>query len=183
MVRELGLTTQRQEFLKEAYLKEFQARVNWCSSYGKDLQIQQRKPKCKKTFKLPAITDQSILPPDELRKLDHIHHPEKAKQVDDNATTNMAAEMRPASPRTLGLLYYGTSREKDGRYRYLQARYHIKPEEKYSYPITTNFTYGWKLGNMYTSQFPFYGCYCVVNDTFYRKNGISFERNPLDSVL
>ncbi|KAE8616830.1 hypothetical protein XENTR_v10008899 [Xenopus tropicalis] len=146
MVREFSLTTQQQEFLKEAYGKEIQAKVNWCSRYGKRLQVQQRKPKCKQSFKLPAIADQSILPSAELSKKEHFHHPGRAKEADEKESTNMAAEMRPASPCTLGLLYYGTSREKDGRYRYLQARYCIKPEDKYSFPITTNSTYGWKLG-------------------------------------
>ncbi|KAK9871191.1 hypothetical protein WA026_011472 [Henosepilachna vigintioctopunctata] len=79
--------------------------------------------------------------------------------------------MMPVDPQTLKLLYSGTQR--DGRRNYLNERVKIIPEEKYYFPETTSFQYGWKMWNtIRTSADARFGRKEVIRE-FYRRGGVS----------
>lgn len=74
------------------------------------------------------------------------------------------------------MLYNGFTKEGRGRYQYLQARTFKKPEEKYEYPLTTSWEYGWRLDDVVKEfRAPQFGRSRIVRDTFFRRNGILYE--------
>jgi hypothetical protein len=82
-------------------------------------------------------------------------------------------DMVKVDPTIEHLLYDGFSKEQKGRYQYLKARKQDGPEQKYEYPLLTSYDYGWKLdetGLKY--QTPKNGRSKIVEDSFYRRNGI-----------
>ncbi|XP_075455013.1 protein SPMIP1 [Ascaphus truei] len=189
MARQVNFTTQKQEFLKQIYLKEILTRINWHRRYDQASSSHtQPKPKTKDQLKLPTITDTSLLVPEKQRKTETIKEivsrlQDTAEGAEGQAAVTKHTEMRPASPKTRTLLYYGTSKEEEGRYRYLKERNCLKPEDKYFYPITSSWAYGWQIGNMADVQPHIFRRCCIVNDTFFRKNGIPFQGNPRDVAL
>ncbi|XP_075711224.1 protein SPMIP1 isoform X2 [Rhinoderma darwinii] len=155
MARELNLTTQKQEFMKESYLKEIHTRINWWHHYRQNLQPVPHlvsKPKVKNHFKLPTIIHSSIEANiDNKNCLDihqDVHNPREGRNSDEMKTGLMESQMKPVSPGTRSLLYQGTSKEEKGRHRYLKARNILGPEEKYCFPVTTSWDYGWRLGTI-----------------------------------
>ncbi|XP_002740139.1 protein SPMIP1-like [Saccoglossus kowalevskii] len=182
MVREL-MDTQRQNFWKESIEKEAYVRLAWHEKYSKEFardsaqRIQRKKrpdlvPKPVMSFKLPSI-DKSKQTSDKAK------HEEEVKanyalvaKKDPNA---LLVEMRPASRNTKKLLFKGFSKLGEGRYAYLQKRKERKPEDKFEFPITSSWEYGWRLGDVITSaemKAPQFGRSRIVRDSFYRTNGI-----------
>ena len=179
MVREL-MDTQRQNFWKESIQKEAYVRLAWHEKYSKGFttesakEIRRKKrpdmvPKPVKTFKLPQI--------ERSKKDDKAKKEAEAKasfaalaQTDPNA---LLVEMRPASSGTKALLYKGFSKLGEGRYAYLQQRKLKKPEDKYEFPITNSWEYGWRLDDVVKEmRAPHFGRSRIVRDSFYRTNGI-----------
>lgn len=79
-------------------------------------------------------------------------------------------------PGTNSLLYDGFTKEGKGRYQYLHARTYKKPEQKYDYPLTSSWEYGWRLGDVVKEfRAPQFGRSRIVRDTFFRRNGILYE--------
>lgn len=56
------------------------------------------------------------------------------------------SEMQPVPAVVRALLYEGISHDFQGRHQYLNTRKLDLPEKRYYFPVTTNFTYGWQLG-------------------------------------
>ncbi|XP_077983237.1 protein SPMIP1-like [Glandiceps talaboti] len=180
MVREL-MDTQRQNFWKESIQKEAYVRLAWHEKYSKEFAKDSAKairrkqrpdmvPKPVMTLKLPQL--------------------ERAKKSDDKAKKEAEAkasfamlakknpdallvEMRPVSTSTKAQLYKGFSKLGEGRYAYLQQRKLKKPEEKYEFPITSSWEYGWRLDDVVTEmRAPAFGRSRIVKESFYRTNGI-----------
>ncbi|XP_072254863.1 protein SPMIP1 [Pyxicephalus adspersus] len=191
MAREFNLTTQKQEFLRECYLKEILTRFNWRRRYGQNLPcFENKKQKIVMTkntvsFKLPAITDAVIHDRMDQKRSEKIHRkkqsPKERNQIEPTCFTDNL--MRPASPRTRNLLYSGTSKEEQGRYQYMKARNNLRPENKYTYPLVSSWEYGWQMGNASNSNGSPYRRCRIVNDTFFRKNGIPCQPHPKDMAL
>ncbi|KAI3382529.1 hypothetical protein SNEBB_010965 [Seison nebaliae] len=73
------------------------------------------------------------------------------------------------------LLYEGLSQEQKGRYQYLHNRSRNKPEERYNFPVLSSMEYGWKINeNAEQSKGPHYARSKIIEDSFYRRNGMSF---------
>ncbi|XP_045483744.1 protein ATP6V1FNB-like [Harmonia axyridis] len=82
--------------------------------------------------------------------------------------------MQPVDPKTLKLLYAGTQR--DGRKNYWNARVKIIPENRYYFPETSSFEYGWKMWNASrTMAKSRHGRREVIRE-FYRRAGVG--RDP-----
>ncbi|MGH0140367.1 UNVERIFIED_CONTAM: hypothetical protein FKN15_042108 [Acipenser sinensis] len=137
------MTSQRQDFWKEALLKETSIRLAWHRDIGKkyaktatrrthDIKI--------KLPTIPVIKKQEIKEKDVAEKLRLVQ--ERKKPVDE------LVEMRPVSAETKEVLYHGFSKDETGRHKYLQKRKLKKPEEKYTYPLTSNWAYGWDQGKI-----------------------------------
>ncbi|XP_063301546.1 protein SPMIP1 [Pelobates fuscus] len=175
MARLVSLTTQQQDFIKESYIKEIMSRVKWQHRYGPEIQVQKKskqKPKTQIDIKLPIIKNSSMMTRQEQQEL---------KDIDQTVNDfERRADMRPVSPKTQSLLYQCRSRDGKGRNEYLRVRNQMKPEEKYFYPLTSNWAYGWQIGNIDKRQSPFFRRCHIVSDTFFRKNGVLLEIHPRD---
>ncbi|XP_040197455.1 protein ATP6V1FNB [Rana temporaria] len=194
MAREFNLTTQKQDFLKECYLKEVLMRASWRHRYGQNLpRFANTKhnisvPKMKDHFKLPAISDSASHGSMDKKISGNSHEnnqgPKDINKIDGGETTCFTdTVMRPASPGTLTLLYSGTSKEEQGRYHYMRVRNKLKPENKYTYPLISSWEYGWQMGSATKNNRSLYRRCPIVNDTFFRKNGIPCEPHPKDMAL
>ncbi|XP_002740138.1 protein SPMIP1-like [Saccoglossus kowalevskii] len=81
-------------------------------------------------------------------------------------------DMRPASRATQALLYKGFSKIGEGRHSYLEARKNKGPEQKYKFPLTGNWEYGWNI-NKEIGEYkpPTHGRSHIIQESFYRTNG------------
>ncbi|XP_053321479.1 protein ATP6V1FNB [Spea bombifrons] len=184
----LNLTTQKQDFMKESYDKEVMTRIRWHLQYGQSFRNRsqpRKKPRAEHHIMFPAINDTRLRASEDHKRPTIID--ERGKDLQDRSEraqsqlpTIIDNDMRPVSAKTLSLLYHGTSKEEEGRHRYLRLRNSKKPEEKYYYPVTSNWAYGWQMGKIEDSQPPIFRRCRIVNDTFYRKNGITSEVNSRD---
>nr|XP_033814171.1 protein ATP6V1FNB [Geotrypetes seraphini] len=187
MGREL-LTTQRQNFWKETYLKEALIRLNWYRQHGQTAKAKgPRKAKPREKVKLPAINEVLLKAAEERKKADEIKErierlTSKTDKVDVEKDALPEFDMKPVTPCTRSLLYNGISKEEEGRFKYLRERYKLKPEEKYVHPLTTSWSYGWQLGNMDPTQHSIYSRYPILKDTFFRRNGVFSLLNPHDTA-
>ncbi|XP_026580359.1 protein ATP6V1FNB-like [Pseudonaja textilis] len=193
MARPLNMDTLQQNFWKEEYEKEIVLRFAWHQKYGalvkaKQEGLRERRKKAEDTtLRLPSVrppppvkprTPPPPLPPPPPKAVQPL-----ARQRDltglDKALLEM--EMKPAPREVRNLLYQGISHEDEGRYRYLKLRLLVPPEEKYTFPITTNFTYGWQMGKMATSHVA--PTAKTRTDSFFRKNGAFSLLHPRDVAL
>ncbi|XP_030072746.1 protein SPMIP1 [Microcaecilia unicolor] len=185
------LTTQKQNFWKESYLKEVLLRLNWYRQYSQSIKARgqrRARQKPREKIKLPAINEVLMKAAEETKKTEAIKDRIKRLTFREDGEEEAEGEglpdfdMKPVTPRTRSLLYSGLSKEEEGRYKYLQERCKIKPEEKYVYPLTTNWMYGWQLGSMDPGQRSIYPRCCLVRDTFFRRNGAFSLLDPLDTA-
>lgn len=94
------------------------------------------------------------------------------KQLKENQV-NLLSDMIPAEPAVKNLLFDGLSKEKKGRYQYLQERKLDLPEQRYEYPLLSSFDYGWKLKEVAQEyKTPIHGRGRIVEESFYRRNGV-----------
>jgi hypothetical protein len=123
-----------------------------------------------------SVTLPSINPSKEASKTSSATKSGKSNQQSGDSRSKTVVEMRPVSPSVRKLLYRGFTKEGKGRYQYLQARTAKKPEEKYKFPLTSSWDYGWHLDDVVKDfHAPLYGRSRIVRDTFFRRNGILYE--------
>ncbi|XP_071764329.1 protein SPMIP1-like [Centroberyx gerrardi] len=162
---------QMENFWKEAILKENMTRLkwfqhNWSKKTGNN--AVQKVGERGMGVKLPKI---------------NAHQPERDTKPSTTAASTVPQRkkmeeaagwevMRPPSGNTRQVLYEGLSKEETGPHKYLLLRKDKSPEEKYLYPITTNWLYGWGLGDVSKPCVPKHGRHIIVRESFYRKNGI-----------
>lgn len=95
----------------------------------------------------------------------------------------LAHPMRPVDYKTKQLLYTGT--QQDGRVNYLKERAKTIPEQKYYFPETTSFRYGWKMWDhaMSGEGGTRLGKSQIIKQTFYRRRGVTCDpmwyRDPI----
>lgn len=135
------MDTLRQNFWKEEYLREMKLRSEWHRKYGTLVKAKQRaKAAARLPLKLPTLLPKAPDSPPPVSKATPSKAPSPVPQAP------LQSEMYPVPPDTKALLYEGISHDLQGRYQYLSARKLDLPETRYLFPITTNFTYGWQLG-------------------------------------
>ncbi|XP_074049847.1 protein SPMIP1 [Macrotis lagotis] len=178
MARHLNMDTQRQNFWKEDYLKEIMLRCDWHRKYGAKVKAKQAaRDATRKVFKLPTLgpkTPPSPLPLPPPPPKEPPKPPPPLKEAP-------ATEMFPVPPETRDLLYQGISHDLQGRFNYLENRKLAKPEERYPFPVTTNFIYGWQLGSPLERKMV--SCKMCRIETFFRKNGAFALLDPKDVAL
>ncbi|XP_057295782.1 protein ATP6V1FNB-like [Hydractinia symbiolongicarpus] len=178
MVRELNMDTQRQNFWKESIHKEATVRLAWHMRFSKEFANKTFQPLRKKEKSLvPKATRVNI---ETARKIKS--KPHNSSLTDEDKSSALLVEMRPVSSQTRKLLYKGFSALGEGRYAYLQERKQKKPEQKYEFPVTSGWEYGWKITEaMKTSATKpaEFGRTRIVRDSFYRSNGVV----PHDGII
>ncbi|XP_053113582.1 protein ATP6V1FNB [Hemicordylus capensis] len=188
MARPLNMDTLQQNFWKEEYLKELLLRFGWHQKYGaivkakQESQRERRKKAVDNTLRLPSV--KAPLPPVKPSPPPSLQAPVGPARERDLTGIDaliLEAEMRPVPREVHGLLYQGISHEDEGRARYLKTRLLLAPEEKYTFPITTSFNYGWQMGKMASAHVaPTAKCRI---ESFFRKNGAFSLLNPRDVAL
>ena len=181
MGRELNMDTQRQNFWKQAIAKEDQVRFAWHTKYSKafaeETGATQRNKSQQQTLK-PAlkVTD---LPPIDHSKFKkkglRIYTPPKVDPEELSNKSKLLTEMRPVSKDTKKLLYKGFSALGEGRHAYLNERKGKIPEQKYDFPITSSWEYGWKISDIMKNASLKPAQFArgrIVQDTFYTRNGV-----------
>ncbi|XP_074124082.1 protein SPMIP1 [Sminthopsis crassicaudata] len=175
MARHLNMDTQRLNFWKEEHLKEMMLRCDWHRKYGAKVKAKQMaRDATRKGFKLPTLGPKAPPSPPPPPK-------EPPKASPPVVETPVEAEMFPVPPEIRELLYQGISHDFQGRFNYLQKRRIAKPEDRYLFPITTNFTYGWQLGTPVERKMV--SCKMCRIETFFRKNGAFALLDPKDLAL
>ncbi|CAN9512614.1 unnamed protein product [Ophioblennius macclurei] len=177
------LTTQSQNGYREQIKKEMLTRLAWKSRYA-DLypsccddpapQGRPRDPTPTPPLQQRSAEPRSVTPE---KKLHPLPPPEMAV---GEGPTEAPPLMRPVSPKTKQSLYQDSSHHGKGRRMYLQRRGHVKPEEKFDFPVLSSWEYGWRLGD-YTLDYktPSSAKSSVVRNTFYAKNGVFGGTNDM----
>ncbi|XP_062990304.1 protein SPMIP1 [Elgaria multicarinata webbii] len=187
MARPLNMDTLQQNFWKEEYLKEIMLRFGWHQKYGALVKAKQesrrerRKKAVDTTLRLPSVQAPLPVKPSSPPKPPAPMRPPRERDLTGLDAMILEAEMKPAPREVRALLYQGISHEDEGRYRYLKTRLLTQPEDKYTFPITTNFNYGWQMGKMatvHTAPTP-----KTRIESFFRKNGAFSLLNPRDVAL
>lgn len=141
MSRQLNMDTVQQNFWKEDLLREKTLRCEWHRKYGAMVKAKQKsKAAAHLPLKLPTLYPKTPLSPPHTPKAAPRRAPRPALKAP------IQSEMYPVLPATRALLYEGVSHDFQGRYNYLNTRKLDIPEMRYLFPITSNFTYGWQLG-------------------------------------
>ncbi|XP_030063130.1 protein ATP6V1FNB [Microcaecilia unicolor] len=184
------LNTRTQNCWRELLQKEMRTRLAWKIKYGKDYpgvgvpagggERKRREAPALVKRGLPEIGTPRTQTPEE--KVDAQTQTQSREPSAKPKEFNI--DMRPPSPQTLKFLYQGLSNDGSGRQQYLQRRKLKGPEEKFPYPLITSWDYGWHIGEaMKDFKSPSYGRSAIVKDTFYKKNGISWESSRTDRLL
>ena len=183
MVRELNMNTQRQNFWKESIHKEATVRLLWHMKFSKEFARNQniREHYLKKQaelsmMKTAPVSHIGLERYPKTKKAETLPDPGKdGEDVQSGRGQGLATEMRPVTPSTRELLFKGFSALGEGRHQYLRKRKEKKPEEKYEYPVTSGWEYGWKIGRsmgnfrMRPAEF---GRTRIIKESFYRTNGV-----------
>lgn len=175
------MTTERQEFFKEAYRRERVLTFAWHDRYKGKTTASSSSSSTTSTASqgTPTTTLQRRL---SLPQLPVYASPSSASAGIRPAT--MAVEMvstsssftatRPIPAEDKALLYTGVSSTGDGRAAYLRQRRLSSPEERYVYPQTASQAMTWQFapGVLPPPTASPFGLRPVVRDTFYRKSGV-----------
>ncbi|KAJ8006478.1 hypothetical protein DPEC_G00107670 [Dallia pectoralis] len=173
---------QKPELWKDIVLKEKMLRLNWFrNNWNKTKQVNQVREK--PGVKLPQIKQQK--PAVKLPQIKQ-QQPEvkptrtvvrKGLRINETPPVDV---MRPVSRETRDVLYDGFTKEEGGRHKYLHLRKQMSPEDKYTYPITSNSQYGWGQGVMKQAYVPEHAVTGIIRHSFYRKSGIFPRCNATD---
>uniref|UniRef100_A0A8C2YXE4 Si:ch211-193l2.10 n=1 Tax=Cyclopterus lumpus TaxID=8103 RepID=A0A8C2YXE4_CYCLU len=88
----------------------------------------------------------------------------------------------PGPPPAPGLSLEGDGRLRGkGRRLYLQRRGHVRPEEKFDFPLLSSWEYGWRLGEL-EARTPSRAKSSVVKNTFYARNGVFSSPSATDAL-
>uniref|UniRef100_A0A3Q1F8X7 Si:ch211-193l2.10 n=1 Tax=Acanthochromis polyacanthus TaxID=80966 RepID=A0A3Q1F8X7_9TELE len=155
------LTTQSQNCYREQIQKEMLTRLAWKSRYAKLYPTCSRNNEASQLPQLPA----------------------SPRSADPLSSFKAPPLMRPVSPQTRRALFSDSSHHGKGRHLYLQKRGHIRPEEKFEFPLLSSWEYGWRLGD-YTLDYRTPSCArsSVVKDTFYARNGVFSSPSATDTL-
>uniref|UniRef100_A0A3B3C7E1 Si:ch211-193l2.10 n=1 Tax=Oryzias melastigma TaxID=30732 RepID=A0A3B3C7E1_ORYME len=159
------LTTQSQNCYKEQIQKEMLTRLAWKSRYAKLYPFESIKK-----F-LEFIHVQSF----------YVKHIRKTKaDGTDNLLNCFKVRTKTNMAAVFNMSFYLKG---NGRSLHLQRRGHIRPEEKFNFPLLSSWEYGWRLGD-YTLDYrtPSHARSAVVEKTFYSKNGVLRNPTATDSM-
>jgi len=194
MARNFPADYQKQKFLEESYNKERDTRLAWYLRQNKDNSDTGTKSKQYQVFRKKIERHAAKPGEDLLAKLPEVRAPKQyhkkkpeysqtmaelaavhGRGASAAAADNRSVEMWKVDNQTKSQLYQGFSKEGTGRYQYLQKRYQLIPESKYTFPILSSWEYGWRLSDVIKKEDikkPVNGRTRIVADTFYTRTGI-----------
>ncbi|KAF5270154.1 hypothetical protein FQR65_LT03368 [Abscondita terminalis] len=170
-----GIPPWNLNFWTDTYEKEARLRLKWFRKNEDRLVAYSEKP-FSKTVPPEILNKIAEDRKEQYQKVEKHPRPHSSDPppplVDPRAIFNV---MKPVDPVTERLIYTGAN--KDGRLNYLHERVKIIPEDKYYFPETSSFRYGWNMWHSSTTATPVrYGRCQVIRASFYRRNGVG--RDP-----
>ncbi|XP_077983227.1 protein SPMIP1-like [Glandiceps talaboti] len=165
--------------------KELRDRMKWQMKYSKEFARGSVSDPKAETMRRYVVRQKNAPPPiptppktrrsdqvkAELKKQQELETARKEKKLDID---ELLMDMRPASATTHAMLYQGFSKIGEGRHRYLEKRRDKGPEDKYKFPLTGNWEYGWKINDQVDEyKAPTFGRSHIIQESFYRSNGLS----------
>ncbi|KAF6727358.1 hypothetical protein FQA47_005282 [Oryzias melastigma] len=173
------LTTQSQNCYKEQIQKEMLTRLAWKSRYAKLYPSTDSLQNSTESMQLP------LLPPGTRTPEKQNFPPQPPSLAPTVAKVQPAPPLvKPTSPQSRKIHPQDSSHPQgNGRSLHLQRRGHIRPEEKFNFPLLSSWEYGWRLGD-YTLDYrtPSHARSAVVEKTFYSKNGVLRNPTATDSM-
>lgn len=178
----MPVDTQWQNFWKESIHNETETRMRWAMKFDTEFQRMIHDPKLA-DVKVPSDRFN-------VKKINTIEHPLSSYAIDKQyhmkkerppppfpkKDSTVSLDMFPPDEKTKELLYDGISYNGEGRYQYLRARNKLYPDEKFPFEACTSWRYGWG-GRDAPLKGPKFATVSVVNETFYRKNGLHWVRD------
>lgn len=172
-----NMDSQSMRFLEEQFAKETDTRLRFHFSNRHGRLNRHQAP-------LPPIQSTHIIQPNpntlalaKKRKEDE----EKRRVLEEAREYGARCEdvMWPVEPQVKAELFDGTSKDLKGRKKYLEKRHQLMPEERFTYPVTSSFEYGWKLNdaNKSNCKKPEHSRTSRISDFIYRRNGIPLLDN------
>ncbi|GFY47517.1 uncharacterized protein TNIN_255541 [Trichonephila inaurata madagascariensis] len=76
--------------------------------------------------------------------------------------------MKPVPGFVRKQIYKGISHHGNGRVKYLNMRYAVPPEDRWTHPITSSMEYGWTWGYPIKAKVPEFGKKMIIFQSFYR---------------
>ncbi|KAM4587349.1 protein SPMIP1 [Odontesthes bonariensis] len=173
------LTTQTQNFYKEQIQKEMLTRLAWKSRHARLYPSSYDRNNSSDQTRLPQLPNDTRAP----KKKSNLPLP-PTTTVEGEQQHDVPPLMRPVSPQTKQTLYQDSSHHERGRSLYLRRRGHIRPEEKFDFPVLTSWEYGWRLGD-YNLDYRTPSCarLSVVKSTFYARNGVFSSPSATDTAV
>ncbi|RZC35475.1 uncharacterized protein BDFB_000526 [Asbolus verrucosus] len=173
-----GITPEQQKLWVYQIEKEDKLRLKWFKKNEKRLEdIANRKNIREVSKKIHDEVKDKMLHYFQNREMHVVPPPNEDFMIpiaiDEDALYNI---MRLV-PKEVRNLLYASTQNNDGRMTYLKERYKTIPEQRYYFPETTNFNYGWNMwqhskdmqGSTFARQ-------QVIKNSFYRRRGV--ENDP-----
>lgn len=180
MSRNFPAYTRLQSFITEQYEKETAARLEYFQA-RKSGDVRNREIKRTRGSNVPDGLP-SIIPMDFARKVKQKEDRERKEIIKNTQNEQASVEMYGVSHQVKDKLYDGFTKNEKGRYDYLKTRKEVIPEEKYSFPVSSSMTYGWKLDGQFELARPRYARSSLVRDTFYTTNKIPTLEDPAGGI-
>ncbi|XP_043196858.1 protein ATP6V1FNB-like [Amphibalanus amphitrite] len=183
MPRTMPVDTQWQNFWKESIHNETETRMRWALKFDNEFHKMINDPQLA-DFKVPCDRFN-------VKKVPTIEHPSTSYVIDKQyhmkkqpppppipkkPDSGVSLDMYPPDPATKALLYDGISYNGEGRYQYLRARNKLYPDQRFPFEVCSSWQYGWG-GQDAPLRGPKHATIAVVNETFYRKNGLHWIRD------
>ncbi|KAK9529638.1 hypothetical protein VZT92_013718 [Zoarces viviparus] len=111
--------------------------------------------------------------------------PPPVVSLEGDGPLNVAPLMRPVSPQTRLSLHQDSSHHGKGRKLYLQKRGHMRPEEKFDFPLLSSWSTAGGWLSDYTLDYRTPSCAkssSVVKNTFYARNGVFSSPSATDKL-
>nr|CAD7405073.1 unnamed protein product [Timema cristinae] len=165
-----GYDITQQNMLNERVHREEVVRRVWFDKYFQD--IYENWSKSKISSKTEALVKELSKGRTARYQAEERHAIKKHKdiQIPELENTDFGNVMRPFSKDTKNILY-GDVTNDGGRDMYLKVRADIPPDERYYFPETTSFRYGWnhkELAGLFTRSH--YGRSAVMKENTYSKS-------------
>lgn len=176
-IRSFPADTRMQAFITEAYENEMTARLRYYNdTHGGPRSVSGNNRRRKGG---PVVDGLPAIHPSKFA-LQMKYEEEEAKRrlAEYSRQQKHKEEMRPPPPSIKARLYDGFTKEGKGRQQYLNTRKLAIPEQKYNFPITSSWDYGWKLGDSTAYKRPSFARTPLIRDSFFTDNGVPTLNNP-----
>ena len=176
-IRSFPADNRLQAFITESYENEMTARLRYFSQTHGGIRSTSGDNRRRKGG--PVVDGLPAIHPSKFALRMKLEEEESKRRLAEYTSQLRCKEemLRPA-PTIKAKLYDGFTKEGKGRLQYLNTRKLVIPEQKYNFPITSSWDYGWKLGDTTVYRRPTFARTPLIRDSFFTDNGVPTLSNP-----